>query len=574
MKTIINKLDKTGFIISIIHFMIGIFTDRLFFNVQVIGTDYYSTAVYIILKVMYLILLVSVWQIILSTLRKIKQKDKSIINYLEISTVYFIIMMVFLGLTWPGVWRGNEFGILNGVVDFHIDIWQHYLTSIFYTLCLMLIPIPSGIIIIQNICISLVVGYIIHKIYCYTGRLKFALLMYIPFLMIPIIDQNLYPIRNTLYGYIELFFLFNILFFKYENRKIEKKNIAMFAVLITILSTWRSEGIYYIVLGTSAILLLFNKNFEKECKSKFIIMVLILTAVFYLPQKIFINMAFGDKYEISSIISPIYDVVKSEVEKTTNIKTKQDTTKQQKSKNNSNGKYKKAIKETISKNEDLSNIDKVLDVEFLLENENGLNAYWSKNKTLIREVYTSNEYSKFKKSYLKLIKNNFGAFLNERGELFMKTNAQRDWNIFVGNTANLYSKKYNTSKKHKAFREGLYTNPINIELRKNTILALECGTKDYKANENFKYIYNLIPAIIVLVIITIGSLFMKKYAITIVSLLTLIRIPLVFATAPRALFMYYFSIYLIGTVLGFLVIWSFLYKIINKNKEITTKLEV
>ncbi|MGM9534389.1 MAG: hypothetical protein ACI3VR_04020 [Intestinibacter sp.] len=554
MKEKINQLNRTAFIVAFIHWCIGFFTDGLFFNLNVLGRDLYSTGIFVLLKILYLVLLVCVWQILFNTIKKIRNKDERVINYLKISAVYFFIMTCFLILTWPGVWRANEFVIINNVVNFHIDIWQNYLTSMFYILCLMLMPFVSGIIIIQNLCISLIVGYVIYKIYYYTDKSKFSFFMYIPFLMLPIIDQNLYPIRNSIYGYLELLFLFKILFLKYENAKLNQKDICIFAILIAILSTWRSEGIYYFVLGTIVVFITFNKSFNKKCKSTFLVMTLIFTVVLFLPQKIFISGAFGDKYDISSIISPLHNVVKSEVEK---YKDEYD------------------INQIIDSNKDLNNIDKVLDVEVLVKNKNGLDAYWGK-QPLIKKGYSSQDYSRFKKSYVSLVKNNINVFMDERKEVFLKTSALRNWNIFVGNTSNLYSKKYSTTKKYDVFRESMYTEPINKNLREKTILFLECGEGDFKPNSYFKYAYNLFPAVIGLALIAIITLLSKKYTLLMISLLALVRIPLVFMTAPRALFMYYFSPYLIGTVLMFLIIWAFLYnQFLYKRKNKTNmKIEV
>ena len=56
----------------------------------------------------------------------------------------------------------DEFGVLFSASKLFPVFWQNYLTSVFYILSLMLIPVPSGVIIIQMLCISLLAGDIVR----------------------------------------------------------------------------------------------------------------------------------------------------------------------------------------------------------------------------------------------------------------------------------------------------------------------------------------------------------------------------------------------------------------------------
>ena len=74
---------------------------------------------------------------------------------------YFLLMLVLLLLTWPGIWRMDEFGILTSAVQLFPHFWQNYITSVFYIYALMLFPFPAGVILVQIICISLIIARLV-----------------------------------------------------------------------------------------------------------------------------------------------------------------------------------------------------------------------------------------------------------------------------------------------------------------------------------------------------------------------------------------------------------------------------
>ena len=69
--------------------------------------------------------------------------------FLKVAGGYMLFMMLLLLLTWPGIWRMDEFGILSSSVQLFPHFWQNYITSVFYILALMLLPFPAGVVIVQ-----------------------------------------------------------------------------------------------------------------------------------------------------------------------------------------------------------------------------------------------------------------------------------------------------------------------------------------------------------------------------------------------------------------------------------------
>lgn len=131
-------------------------------------------------------------------------------------------MLVLLLLTWPGIWRMDEFGILTSAVQLFPHFWQNYITSVFYIFALMLFPFPAGVILVQIICISLIVARLVtlclsaepEQIGKKKRNICYVLLL-VPFLLLPVLDSNLYPMRVSVHAFLELWLLAEL----YFNRK-------------------------------------------------------------------------------------------------------------------------------------------------------------------------------------------------------------------------------------------------------------------------------------------------------------------------------------------------------------------
>lgn len=526
-------ISKKGLIVSFIHWCISFYTDKLVFSYDkvILGSDEFVA--FILTKFIFLITLVILWQFIFLFI-----KNRGLVNkrYLKFSFIYFAIMMGFLLVTWPGVWRWDEFSILSMAKGFTLNYWQHYITSIFYIISMMMIPFPTGIVIIQLFIISLIVGYIVYKVNRYTRNSKLSYLMFLPFLMFPIIENNLYPLRLSIYSYVEILFLFEILFIKLDKRAIKLKNIILLAMLISLLASWRSEGIYYVLLAPMLIIVAFYKDMNLKNKAKIVILSFMFTAILFIPQYLGNKTVSGDDYEITAIANPLAAIVK-------NTKNNED------------------IKQ------DLENIDKVLYIDVINDYDKGMEAYWS--GWLVRYGYTPKEFSEFKKSYNNIVMKNMDIFIKERMKTFLETSGYGNkGRIWVYDSAYIFDEEQSSVESYKDFKSNKLTKPISSELRKKAILGLQCrldkGYRVYEVNGLYSVVYNLIPSIIVLLVIAIISIFKKKYTIGFIVMINLIKVPLIFITAPAPLFMYYVPTYMYGYVMLMLFIVIILY---NKNAE-------
>ena len=550
------KWNRLAIICACLHWIFSFITDQFIFQYIVWDLSSLKNSIKTMMtygcKVIFLIILLLLWHGIFWF---VKKADRRFVTY---TCIYFVINMLVLFLVWPGIWRMDEFGILNAALKLQPNFWQNYLTSVFYIFSVMLIPIPTGVIIVQIAVISLMVGYLIFKIEdlkLVRGKLAICCL-FLPFLLFPVIDSNMYPIRMSLYAFLELLLLAQLFFQKKEmehspgnvldkpvNKAVNKdiilhKNQIMLFLLAGVVCVLRTEAIYYIVAFPVLFVLVYRTKYSKKMLAKSILLFLGITILLYLPQKVGERFSSNQDYELTSVLLPIVPLVEAAANDVAKDATYN------------------------PKNEEiLKDIDGVINVSLAItgakEDKTGIQLFWSKRDEFVRS-YSPEDFSFFKKAYYQLVLKYPGVFLKER------------WNTFyesvdlLENTTELFEKK--DVPNYETFQTYPGTKPWNQEIRNALIKLLELrSAQDYteKLSVNF-YVYTPIFTICVLFFGALGLLFCKKWKEALLLAVPLAKVPLIFLTAPSRLFMYYYSVYLIGS---FFVGYLILHLLTNKRKQ-------
>lgn len=582
-KKIWNKLNKYAVFCACVHFLVSFFTDRLIFTYSLWdftdGTAIIKTIFAWGSKAVFLLFLFVFWQFLFYF---VKKADRGFVKF---SCIYFCIMCLLLVLVWPGIWRMDEFGILFEARNTFPVFWQHYLTSVFYVLALMLIPIPTGVIILQNFCISLIVGWLLYRIrnLFFTNRQsKIIYLMYIPFLFLPVLDSNLYPMRMSVYAYLELLLLSELVFTSLEtfpgrnssitnvtnvnisgNSKIGNGKIIALAMLSAIVINWRTEAIYYLVALPVCFVVLFWKSTGKKVKSKFIIYTIVGSLLLMVPQKAGEMLFYENshEYELTSILLPVVPLIGEVYEKAALSSYYPET-------------EEKALAaledESISEIEKqvcrLYFMDKVLDVnkaaQASVNGKTGISLYWSDSE-FVRN-YTDEQYAMFKKIYWQLVFENPEVFFKERLETFIQSED------LLENTTELFVKE--EVPNYGKFKELPVSGAISNEVRTKVVSILELRhSDDYSTKlSGYSAVYHVLPAIVLEIIILLVLLWMRKWGFSLLLLSHMAKIPLIFLTAPSRLFMYYYPVYLTGYVLVFFLFVVLLERKIRKQKNTKT----
>lgn len=218
-----------------------------------------------------------------------------------------------LALIYPGMWGGDELWLLPSVREFNIGSVQHWIVAIWYIWMLMIIPCPTGIIlsvILLNVSVIMLVAMAIYE------KIKHKYLIFLillPSCSFQVLLFNEYPLRCSVYASIEILLFLTL-------HRLFEKNVRQFdfvkiGFLLVLLSTLRSEGIYYMLIGAAFYLVLYKKNIFTPV---FLSASIILTSFGIFGVNVLQKRLTYQKYDhntITAVIDPITDMIRNEAEK-------------------------------------------------------------------------------------------------------------------------------------------------------------------------------------------------------------------------------------------------------------------
>lgn len=519
----VASLNLKFLFIALIHFFITTQTDLKVFN-QSILVD--NGIFYIFIKLIVLAVLILFWQKTSSIIDKVRKKDVKTITFVKYFTLYFSIMLIFFILTYPGIWRFDEFIILSYIKHLNFFYWQHWITSVFYIFCLSIVPYAGGIVFIQISIISLIVAYVISEFH-FIFPSKFTWLLLVPLFFPSIIDNNLYPLRLPLYSYLELLF-FSLVIFKYLSKTvITYKNLLCWGILGSLISIWRPESGFYIVAIPSLIAILFYNQIKlKQLISLIIILITLSVSIIIIQQD-----GNADKiYKLSGIVDPLSGILKTDFK-------------------------------SNAKKQDLETINKILNVK-ILQNQNSNAIFLSKDG--FKDTSPQN-ISALTRVFIKLMIYNFPQFCQQRIEKFVNSNGIIVYNLCMidkGMRSEIFDKSIRDE------RAKVFNQIIDENLRTRAINYLEFKNNNNNFSQNtplFNFFYNPTIGFFMLSVLMIIGAFKRSKLLFFIPALILIQTILTMFTQPANLFMYYLPSYICGYV--FFVMFLLGNFVLIKNKQ-------
>lgn len=455
-----------------------------------------------------------------------KKKNTVFLSYLKYFLVYGAIMGVLFFLVWPGIFKGDEFYVLRSALSFQLSSAQTGLTSCFYIVCLLFFPNPASITALQLLIICCIFSYIMKNMAdIYKSRRIWILLFF--FCLLPILDGNLFTLRSTLAGWLFLLVLFQV-FFAYKREHLSRKSWLFLSVTAGLVMAWRTEYLYLLVLLPAVLLLLKLLSWKRACISVFVIGVSLLC--FQVPNKIAQNGS--NKYPISLVINPLGNLFNEE------------------------------HLEGPSVYEDILTINELIDVQLLRRNASvrNISQYWN-----IPDILPKEQLNRFMLSSFRLIVYNFDDFLKYRCLTFAHTNGfyPDEVNHPGGEMiSGILEWKYYETDFKEVFP--LMNAPLGESVREKVIEFLACRHYEQgncSTNDWLPILYNCLPTLVLLTVVTVIGGFQKKKCFVALSLLIQLQLILIFLTAPAMFFMYYYCFYLCGYVfIGLFLVDSLMYK--------------
>lgn len=431
--------------IILIHYLTNVYFFTMIFNVNKINIyKYYFYCIFAFINIFIL------WNLIIYIKKNYTLLGEMFKVVLK-KTLYFgIINFSFLLLMWPGIWRWDDIGILTlSVKQFEIDFWQSLLTNLLYFFSLSILPFPAGIIIIQILLISIIVGYISARFLQKFGKkvYVFELLMMLPAL----ITNNLYPMRAVLYGYVMLLLFIEVIMTPILNFK----KAFFIGLLSSVISTWRSEGIIFILF----VPLWYILNNRKNKKAVLVLTVILLCGFKTLSS---LQPPTNSGYIVTAILEPLESFVKNDFK-------------------------------SDDKEKDLEIINNVLSVKMMKEATSSADVFWNgglrnTDKESVNELI---------KVYVKIILFNFPDFVKERLCHYTLCNGIGNGMMTLGDTTALFD----YSEKREMYSDNikyLFNNTyplVNLgfqEERATIIKLLECRTYTSYKNQHFFPLYFII----------------------------------------------------------------------------------
>lgn len=493
-------------------------TDRLFFRYD------WKSPYFFVYKALFVLLAFAVVHGAVTLVRKVRQKDAFALRWLQWMLPYLVLTLVVLVIVWPGCWGGDDLDVLYLARTLEPSSWQHFLTSAAFILCLMFIPVPGGVVLIQTLLIAGIVGCFLaaaetlarERMPKPPARGWFAIL-YLPFLLPPVILHDMQPFRSTWSTWTELFTVFLLVWWYLRGQAITKKQLAVFTLLGVLTAGWRSESIYYLAALPVLLAFLAGKKLVRPAAA-------VVSAVGIMAGALacnaYTNYLMGDAW-LYQRVALCYQAAA----------LVQDA-------------------DPVEDAEALAMIDPIFDVQACrdLSNLHGPELRATVSRSL--EGQTEEDWNVCKKGIIRLALKYPGSLLRERLGVFLNTveqqPAESNQKLVFAVTALVYTDPPEAMRDNQ--KDFLYNSigayPLNRQLREDFIMSLSYRTEFLGGLLAVTWL--MLPSFGLLAAAILALLVRRKWMLFFAAGALAARIPLVFLTAPDTYFMYYLTPYIAG----------------------------
>lgn len=218
-------------------------------------------------KALFLIAAFGAIHSVVTLVGRVRARDTFTLRWLRWTLPYLILTMLLLLVIWPGIWGNDDKAILDYARTLDPLPWHHFLTSVWFIISLMFIPMVGGIVLIQTVLIAGIVGLFIataqtlaeERLHTPVKAGWFAIL-YLPFLLPPVLMHDMQLFRMTYANWVELLVLFLLAAFYFRGTSVKMSELVTVTVLGAVAAAWRSEAIYYAAALPALLLILAHKK--------------------------------------------------------------------------------------------------------------------------------------------------------------------------------------------------------------------------------------------------------------------------------------------------------------------------
>ena len=336
-------------------------------------------------------------------------------------------------------------------------------------------------------------------------------IVYLPFLLPPVVMHTQQPFRTTWSGWTELFFVFMLVAMYLRGTKLNKKELCAIVVLGTLAASWRSECVYYLAAIPVLLLVMCAR---KLLRPTAVAAATVLVFAGYLVCSRYTSTLMGEAWQYK-MIALCYQTAS----------LVQDA-------------------DPVADAEELAAIDRVFDVTYCRENSNIHGPEMRTNMTRETGV-TEEDWSACQKAFFKLALKYPKSLLRERMGVFYNTLRQRktgmsNQKIVFSSSFLLYDAEPTKADQKEFFADSVAVQPLNKELRRAFIIKVANG------DGIIDWTWWMLPPFVLLFAAVIVLLVQRKWMLFFAAGTFFARIPLVFLTAPDTYFLYYLTPFIAG----------------------------
>lgn len=451
----------------------------------------------------------------------IKNRESFYLKWRNYFLIFFIPYFLFLLASWPGLFLYDDCVIYDAAVNMRLFEWLSYLTSFCYLMGLYLFPSAGSITFLGAVLFLLIASWITSHL-DEGGARKPLLILSILIVFFPgvLFYSSVTIARTTFNASLELLLLSLLYFLAKKRTPLTAAKLVLIALLTALLSTWRKEGIYHLILVPLIFFIFFRKTISTK---RSLIFLLSLGLSFLFVNNFFTSFidrgwrsGVGLHYQLSAYLNALPMILVDD---------------------------QSAISE-----ENLKKISEVIDVEKMKSLQKDLPPHLKApfesfvgqaGKTVYKFPFNEQKLKNFRKAYWSLVFSNIDIFLAARLRTFIHSSK----NASIGDYALYYLVTLNEKEREKIdiknnlepFLKNKLNHPISMQVKKKTFGLVESSQK-------YAYVfYNFILLTLILFCVMIRS-FSWKDPLGYLILILLIRFFIVFITAPAAYNYYYYPI--------------------------------
>lgn len=185
--------------------------------------------------------------------------------------------------------EGDQQNILMAAQCFdNLGGFFHYLTTSIPMVAMLIFPSGGFAVVFKIFLTSMGAGYCVYRL----GRLIprwSALLLYLPFLLPPGFYMSYNIHRCPMYAVLYLVYACLLVCDSLEGKRLTRGRFALLSVLTAVLTQWRVEGIYLLIMGPILLYTVYRPKLDRKGKALALTVMMAAQLMVYFPQKLETN---------------------------------------------------------------------------------------------------------------------------------------------------------------------------------------------------------------------------------------------------------------------------------------------